>query len=550
MEYRQLGRSGLRVSTITLGTMGFGGRGASRAVGNTDVDGARRQIDAGRDAGVNLIDTADVYSRRLSEEIVGEALGARRDRVLLATKARMPMGDGPNDAGLSRHHLIDACEASLRRLATDHIDLYQVHEWDGQTPLEETLAALDTSSARGKVRYVGCSNYAGWQLDEGARRRRPRSASRASSASRSTTRCRPATPSTSSCPSRSTRGSASSSGARSPAACSPASTAAAQARPTGSRHLERLGRAAGLRPGAALRHRRRARRDRRGARRLGGAGSRSPGCSPARGHLADHRRAHRGAARRQPRRRRRSSSPPTTQARARRGQRRRCSTRSGTRRRPRATAWAPATSRCSASTPEAQRARASQPFVAEGAARVEALRQRGEVAQALVARGDAAPRGEEQLAPVRRAPRTARARPRCSRARRSTASWSRFQVKWRATVSRPYCGLIHSRSAATVRSSETCSSGATRRAERAARPRSPPRAWRRVDRYSDWISSPALGVKPIRKCGRRSDQGPGTPSCGVQLAGSSAEDRDGASTVAGARAEQLVRRRAPRRRAA
>src|SRR3954452_12807527 len=164
MDYRQLGRSGLRVSALTLGTMTFGGRGPFAHVGSTGVDGARRQIDMCLDAGVNLIDTANVYSGGVSEEIVGEALGGRRDRVLLATKARMPMGAGPNDAGLSRHHLIAACEASLRRLKADHIDLYQVHEWDGQTPLEETLHALDTLVRDGKVRYVGASNYAGWQL--------------------------------------------------------------------------------------------------------------------------------------------------------------------------------------------------------------------------------------------------------------------------------------------------------------------------------------------------------------------------------------------------
>jgi aryl-alcohol dehydrogenase-like predicted oxidoreductase len=164
MEYRQLGRSGLRVSTITLGTMGFGGTGWASAVGSLDVKGARRQIGMARDAGVNLIDTADVYSNGLSEEIVGQALGTDRDDVLLATRVRMPMGRGPNDAGLSRHHIIRGAEASLRRLGTDWIDLYQVHEWDGQTPLEETLAALDSLVQAGKVRYVGASNYAGWQL--------------------------------------------------------------------------------------------------------------------------------------------------------------------------------------------------------------------------------------------------------------------------------------------------------------------------------------------------------------------------------------------------
>ncbi|HEV3134089.1 MAG TPA: aldo/keto reductase [Acidimicrobiia bacterium] len=164
MEYRQLGRSGLRISPLTMGTMTFGGRGQFASVGATDVDGARRQIELAVDAGVNLIDTADVYSGGAAEEIVGQALGSRRDEVLLATKARFPMGKGPNDAGLSRHHLIRACEASLRRLQTDHIDLYQVHEWDGETPLEETLEALDHLVRSGKVRYVGCSNFAGWQV--------------------------------------------------------------------------------------------------------------------------------------------------------------------------------------------------------------------------------------------------------------------------------------------------------------------------------------------------------------------------------------------------
>jgi aryl-alcohol dehydrogenase-like predicted oxidoreductase len=164
MEYRQLGRSGLRVSTITLGTMGFGGSGWAAAVGQIDVDGARQQIRLARDAGVNLFDTADVYSSGTSEEILGKALGSDREDVLIATKVRMPMGEGPNDAGLSRHHIIRGAEASLRRLGTDYIDLYQVHEWDGQTPLEETLQAFDHLVQSGKVRYIGCSNYAAWQL--------------------------------------------------------------------------------------------------------------------------------------------------------------------------------------------------------------------------------------------------------------------------------------------------------------------------------------------------------------------------------------------------
>src|SRR4051795_10106900 len=164
MQYRQLGASGLRVSTFTLGTMGFGGTGWASPVGRIGVAGAREQIAIARDAGVNLIDTADVYSNGLAEEILGEALGGDRDDVLIATKVRMPMGEGANDAGLSRHHIIRSAEASLRRLRTDYIDLYQVHEWDGHTPLEETLSALDDLVRSGKVRYVGCSNYTGWQL--------------------------------------------------------------------------------------------------------------------------------------------------------------------------------------------------------------------------------------------------------------------------------------------------------------------------------------------------------------------------------------------------
>jgi aryl-alcohol dehydrogenase-like predicted oxidoreductase len=152
------------MSSLTMGTMTFGGQGDFANVGTTGTDEARRQVDMCLDAGINLIDTADVYSNGRSEEIVGEVIKGRRDDVLLATKVRMPMGPGPNDAGLSRHHLVEGCEASLRRLGTDHIDLYQVHEWDGVTPLEETLEALDSLIASGKVRYVGASNYTGWQL--------------------------------------------------------------------------------------------------------------------------------------------------------------------------------------------------------------------------------------------------------------------------------------------------------------------------------------------------------------------------------------------------
>jgi len=165
MQYRQLGRSGLKISALTLGTMTMGGKGAFEKVGNVGLDEARRQIDMCLDAGVNLIDTADIYSIGGSEEIIGEALGGvRKSGVLLATKVRFPMGKGPNDAGLSRHHIIEACNASLKRLRTDHIDLYQVHQWDGITPLEETLEALNTLISHGKVRYIGCSNYSAWHI--------------------------------------------------------------------------------------------------------------------------------------------------------------------------------------------------------------------------------------------------------------------------------------------------------------------------------------------------------------------------------------------------
>lgn len=164
MEYRILGRSGLKVSVLTLGTMTFGGKGPFAKVGATDATGARRMVDLCLDAGINLYDTADIYSNGLSEEIVGAAIEGRRDRLLIASKARFPMGEGPNDRGLSRHHLIRACEASLKRLGTDRIDLYQLHEWDGLTPLEETLEALRHLVDSGKVRYVGASNFSGWHL--------------------------------------------------------------------------------------------------------------------------------------------------------------------------------------------------------------------------------------------------------------------------------------------------------------------------------------------------------------------------------------------------
>src|SRR6478672_4191029 len=165
MEYRQLGRSGLRVPALTLGTATFGGGNEFfRAWGDTDAKGAARLVDVCMDAGVTMFDTADAYSAGLAEEILGAAVKGRRDRVLISTKASFRRGDGPNDVGSSRFHLIRACEAQLRRLGTDYIDLYQMHAFDSGTPVEETLSALDVLVRAGKVRYVGCSNFAGWQL--------------------------------------------------------------------------------------------------------------------------------------------------------------------------------------------------------------------------------------------------------------------------------------------------------------------------------------------------------------------------------------------------
>jgi len=165
MDYRLLGRSGLKVSALALGTMTFGGSPGASKVGSVGLSDVKRFIDLAVEAGVNLIDTADAYSAGDSERVIGEALSARRkDGLLIATKARYPMGPGPNDRGLSRWHLIRECEASLKRLKTDVIDLYQVHEWDGLTPLEETLEALDSLVRAGKVRYLGCSNYSGWHV--------------------------------------------------------------------------------------------------------------------------------------------------------------------------------------------------------------------------------------------------------------------------------------------------------------------------------------------------------------------------------------------------
>jgi aryl-alcohol dehydrogenase-like predicted oxidoreductase len=148
-----------------LGTGTFGGNSEFfNAWGSTDVKEATRLVDICLDAGVNMFDTADVYSKGLAEEILGKAVAGRRDNVIIATKASFPMGSGPNDRGNSRHHLLSACEASLRRLGTDYIDIYQMHGFDALSPVEETLSTLDTLVRSGKVRYIGCSNFSGWHL--------------------------------------------------------------------------------------------------------------------------------------------------------------------------------------------------------------------------------------------------------------------------------------------------------------------------------------------------------------------------------------------------
>jgi len=165
MQMLYLGHSGLQVSALGFGTMTFGGAGDYFAgLGTQDVADARRLLDISIDAGVNLFDTSDIYSGGLAEEILGEALGTRRGRVIVATKIRFATGAGPNDAGLSRHHVLNAVDASLRRLNTDHIDLLQLHEIDPATPLDETLHAVDDLVRAGKVRYLGVSNYSAWMI--------------------------------------------------------------------------------------------------------------------------------------------------------------------------------------------------------------------------------------------------------------------------------------------------------------------------------------------------------------------------------------------------
>ncbi|HEX8039335.1 MAG TPA: aldo/keto reductase [Chryseosolibacter sp.] len=165
MEYRQLGGSGLKVPVLSFGTATFGGsNGFFKAWGSTQGEEAARLVDVCLDAGVNLFDCADVYSDGLAEEIFGKAIRGKRDRVLISTKGTFPVGNGPNEVGSSRYHLLRTFEASLRRLNTDYIDIYHMHGFDGNTPIEETLRTLDDLVRAGKVRYIACSNFSGWHL--------------------------------------------------------------------------------------------------------------------------------------------------------------------------------------------------------------------------------------------------------------------------------------------------------------------------------------------------------------------------------------------------
>jgi aryl-alcohol dehydrogenase-like predicted oxidoreductase len=165
MEYRHLGASGFKVPVLSFGTGTFGGKGEFfGAWGNTDVAEAKRLVDVCLDAGLTMFDSADIYSEGAAESVLGEAIKGRRDRVLISTKATFRSGDDPNDVGSSRFHLLKACDAALKRLGTDYIDLFQLHGFDAKTPVEETLSTLDDLVRAGKIRYIGVSNFSGWHL--------------------------------------------------------------------------------------------------------------------------------------------------------------------------------------------------------------------------------------------------------------------------------------------------------------------------------------------------------------------------------------------------
>ncbi len=164
MEYRLLGRSGLKVSLHSLGTMNFASEGMFGKIGSVATADAQRLVDVAIDHGVNLLDTSNIYTTGKSEEAVGEILKGRSSQILVGSKVRFSMGKGPNEQGLSRFHIIEQCEASLKRLKRDRIDIYYLHQWDGQTPVEETMEALDTLVSQGKIRYAACSNFSGWHI--------------------------------------------------------------------------------------------------------------------------------------------------------------------------------------------------------------------------------------------------------------------------------------------------------------------------------------------------------------------------------------------------
>lgn len=165
MEFRQLGRSGFYVPALTLGTGTFGGGNEFfKAWGDTDAKGATHLVDVCLDAGLTMFDSADIYSGGQAEEVLGAAIRGRRDKVLISTKATFRSGEGPNEVGSSRFHLIRAVESALKRLQTDYIDLFQLHAFDAKTPIEETVATLDDLVKAGKLRYIGCSNFSGWHL--------------------------------------------------------------------------------------------------------------------------------------------------------------------------------------------------------------------------------------------------------------------------------------------------------------------------------------------------------------------------------------------------
>src|SRR3984885_3032389 len=167
MKYNLLGNTGLKVSELCLGTMTFGGKGWAKAIGSLDQPAVDQIVKRSVDAGINFIDTANVYSEGLSEELTGQSiknLGLHRDDLVIATKVRGKMGEGPNDSGLTKKHILQQVEASLRRLQIDYIDLYQIHSFDPLTPWQETMWALDDLVKSGKVRYIGASNLAAWQL--------------------------------------------------------------------------------------------------------------------------------------------------------------------------------------------------------------------------------------------------------------------------------------------------------------------------------------------------------------------------------------------------